>query len=551
MNFNKRKCNLIKFVVFFSLIAVITLNTTFASESDKMTQAERELSSLTQITEDDINQKMSQFSKYYIENEKKTAAVMNEINDDFINEHSYYQYQLSNKSYEQIKKECRVIPDPTMNTIYAKDYTLPTYSYHHEKISKKQLTKKIIYDTPIYNTQLTHNYWKEAYSAYKTYSQYDEKSGLNDNEIFKNYFSQFLNSLKNKDEFFETSIKSHVDNIYYRVNGQTKEETTQEAFENYKNDLLTQSKAQALLDEYNEKCKVYKHNYLSQVGYEKYLRSINNTKDTWKFSEYCRLARKGLLAGIPEYPTKPHHYTQLKTQANKILDEVEWHQQITYTLCQSETPQMITSLNAFKTPKDKILSWTYTTLDSLYKKDISFNEPVLTTENKNTYNDILEIDYDSQFVDQRNTIINSLKSKLAEKYKLKDFGDKISENAQSKLGCRYYWGATGEDMFDCSGLVYWVMNHSGIKIDRLTANGYASLGTKIRDIDDMIPGDVIALGNEQSYGHIGIYIGNSKVVEAMGEGETCKGNHPQHVVKITDLTHFIHEDKKYEIRRLF
>ena len=95
------------------------------------------------------------------------------------------------------------------------------------------------------------------------------------------------------------------------------------------------------------------------------------------------------------------------------------------------------------------------------------------------------------------------------------------------------------------------MNHSGIKIDRLTANGYASLGTKIRDIDDMIPGDVIALGNEQSYGHIGIYIGNSKVVEAMGEGETCKGNHPQHVVKITDLTHFIHEDKKYEIRRLF
>ena len=33
-------------------------------------------------------------------------------------------------------------------------------------------------------------------------------------------------------------------------------------------------------------------------------------------------------------------------------------------------------------------------------------------------------------------------------------GDKLVSLAKSKLGCKYVWGATGENTFDCSGLIY-------------------------------------------------------------------------------------------------
>ena len=33
-------------------------------------------------------------------------------------------------------------------------------------------------------------------------------------------------------------------------------------------------------------------------------------------------------------------------------------------------------------------------------------------------------------------------------------GAKLVELAKSKLGCKYVWGATGENTFDCSGLIY-------------------------------------------------------------------------------------------------
>lgn len=50
-----------------------------------------------------------------------------------------------------------------------------------------------------------------------------------------------------------------------------------------------------------------------------------------------------------------------------------------------------------------------------------------------------------------------------------NLGYKIYEVARSKLGCRYYWGANGPNMFDCSGLVYYCLNHAGKSVGRTTA----------------------------------------------------------------------------------
>ncbi|MCD8028763.1 MAG: NlpC/P60 family protein [Erysipelotrichaceae bacterium] len=53
-------------------------------------------------------------------------------------------------------------------------------------------------------------------------------------------------------------------------------------------------------------------------------------------------------------------------------------------------------------------------------------------------------------------------------------GNKIVTVAKSKLGCRYWWGKSGPDYFDCSGFVYYCLKQAGVSVSRLTASGYAS-----------------------------------------------------------------------------
>ena len=44
--------------------------------------------------------------------------------------------------------------------------------------------------------------------------------------------------------------------------------------------------------------------------------------------------------------------------------------------------------------------------------------------------------------------------------------EKLVELAKSKLGCKYVWGATGPNTFDCSGLMYWCHKQIGKTIPR-------------------------------------------------------------------------------------
>lgn len=131
-------------------------------------------------------------------------------------------------------------------------------------------------------------------------------------------------------------------------------------------------------------------------------------------------------------------------------------------------------------------------------------------------------------------------------------GNKIAEIAIGRLGCPYYWGATGPNYFDCSGLVYYCLKNAGISGGRNTANGYARSGKSI-SYNELQAGDVVAFrrSGSSTYHHIGIYIGGGVVVHASGEGDTCLGNHASkgHVVKRTNLSSFSKYIKAY--RRLY
>jgi len=131
-------------------------------------------------------------------------------------------------------------------------------------------------------------------------------------------------------------------------------------------------------------------------------------------------------------------------------------------------------------------------------------------------------------------------------------GYKIAQYAVSKVGSPYYWGATGPNMFDCSGLVYWSLKQAGIGGGRGTADSYARSGTAI-SASQLQAGDIVAFKRSGSsrYHHVGIYIGGGIVVHASGEGSTCLGNHASlgHVVKRTSLSSFSKYGKAY--RRLY
>ena len=99
-------------------------------------------------------------------------------------------------------------------------------------------------------------------------------------------------------------------------------------------------------------------------------------------------------------------------------------------------------------------------------------------------------------------------------------GDEIAKLAISKKGKPYKMGAKGPNDFDCSGLATWC--HSRVNIN-LSGNA-ASLSTTGNPVTDLKPGDLVFYDTfgKGSVSHVGIYIGNNKMVHAPGDNEVVK-----------------------------
>ncbi|HET6708695.1 NlpC/P60 family protein [Amycolatopsis sp.] len=90
--------------------------------------------------------------------------------------------------------------------------------------------------------------------------------------------------------------------------------------------------------------------------------------------------------------------------------------------------------------------------------------------------------------------------------------------ALSKLGSTYVWGATGPTTFDCSGLMLWAYAKAGITLPRNSA-AQAQFGTPVPR-DQLQPGDLVAYYSPVS--HIGMYLGDGKMVHAPTTGDVVK-----------------------------
>lgn len=101
--------------------------------------------------------------------------------------------------------------------------------------------------------------------------------------------------------------------------------------------------------------------------------------------------------------------------------------------------------------------------------------------------------------------------------------ERLISAAESKLGCKYVSGAKGPNTFDCSGFVYWCLKQAGVKTGYMTSIVWRSCTKykKITSMSDLKRGDILVFsGSTMAYGHVGIYLGNGKMIDA-GSSAGC------------------------------
>ncbi len=94
----------------------------------------------------------------------------------------------------------------------------------------------------------------------------------------------------------------------------------------------------------------------------------------------------------------------------------------------------------------------------------------------------------------------------------------VYKEAKKHLGTSYVYGATGPTHFDCSGFTQYVYKKAAdTKIPRTAQAQYS--GTKKVSKKNIQKGDLVYFGSSAfSISHVGMYIGNGKMIDAQNRG---------------------------------
>ncbi len=94
--------------------------------------------------------------------------------------------------------------------------------------------------------------------------------------------------------------------------------------------------------------------------------------------------------------------------------------------------------------------------------------------------------------------------------------------AMTMLGTPYVWGGEDASGVDCSGLIYYAYNSAGIDMPRYRAIDYGRMGTAV-SLDQAMPGDIVYTDNPNTdTDHVGIYLGDGKMIVAPTTGQLVK-----------------------------
>ena len=114
-------------------------------------------------------------------------------------------------------------------------------------------------------------------------------------------------------------------------------------------------------------------------------------------------------------------------------------------------------------------------------------------------------------------------------------GSQAARIALQAVGTPYRWGGSSRHGFDCSGLVMWAYARLGVALPHQAA-GQAHLGRRVPR-RKLLPGDLVFFSG---YGHVGLYIGEGRMVHAPQSGERVRverlsGNYGRRLVEARRL----------------
>jgi cell wall-associated NlpC family hydrolase len=95
---------------------------------------------------------------------------------------------------------------------------------------------------------------------------------------------------------------------------------------------------------------------------------------------------------------------------------------------------------------------------------------------------------------------------------------RVVKFAYDSLGKPYVFGAAGPGSYDCSGLTLAAYRQVGVSLPHSARRQFA-LGPKVPR-SDLMPGDLVYFYSDLH--HVGVYIGNGKVIHAPQPGESVK-----------------------------
>lgn len=97
-------------------------------------------------------------------------------------------------------------------------------------------------------------------------------------------------------------------------------------------------------------------------------------------------------------------------------------------------------------------------------------------------------------------------------------GTEIVKYALQFVGNPYVWGGNSLTKgCDCSGFVHLVYKNFGFSTPRYSMS-FLNVGTPV-SLDEIQPGDIVVYNKKRGIGHVAIYIGNGKIVEAQSSDE--------------------------------
>jgi cell wall-associated NlpC family hydrolase len=100
-------------------------------------------------------------------------------------------------------------------------------------------------------------------------------------------------------------------------------------------------------------------------------------------------------------------------------------------------------------------------------------------------------------------------------------GERAVALAEQYLGVPYVWAGADPSGFDCSGLVMFVYRQLGISLPHFSGSQWYS-GDHV-SVEDLAPGDLVFFDmGANGPGHVGLYIGEGKFIEAPHTGAVVR-----------------------------